>query len=223
MIPKYFKGVFEERTTFFTLYVVMLCVGIIALNLFEHGDETLFFSQNHTPFWDEFFTIGTRLGEPYAYTTLAIILLFVRFGYTLLIPIIGATVSLASEFLKWCFPELRPYNFFNDIGRIAELNFVKGVRIFQDFTAFPSGHTMSGFAIYGFLALSLGKKPFFQVFFLLLALWVGLSRMYLLQHFLNDVLAGSLAGIYLAMLFYYLHIMYSKSDSWMAKRINSPS
>ena len=223
MILKYFKGIFEGRTTFFTLYTIILLVGIIALNLFEHGDETLFFSRNHTPFWDTFFTIGTRMGEPYAYGVLIIMLLFVRFGYSILLPIIGATVSVLSEVLKSTFPELRPYNFFNDMGRITELNFVKGVRIFQDFTAFPSGHTMSGFAIYGFLALVFGKKPLFQVFFLLCALWVGLSRMYLLQHFLNDVLAGSLVGVYLAMLFYYLHIKYSKSDSWMAKRVNSPS
>jgi membrane-associated phospholipid phosphatase len=219
MTLKYFKGIFEGRTTFFVLYTIILLVGIVALNIVEHGEETLFFSRNHSEFLDTFFTFGTRMGEPYAYAFFGVCLIFVRYGYALLLPLIGITVTVVSEVLKKTFPELRPYNFFNDMGRISELNFVKGIRIFQDFTAFPSGHTMSGFAIYGFLALVFGKKPFYQVFFLLCAFWVGFSRMYLLQHFLNDVLAGSLVGIYLAMLFYYLHLKYSKNDSFWAKKL----
>ena len=223
MVLKYFKGIFEGRTTFFVLYAIILLVGIVVLNRIEHGDETLFFSQNHTTFWDAFFTLGTRMGEPYAYAFLGICLLFVRYGYALLLPLIGITVTVVSEVLKKTFPELRPYNFFNDMGRISELNFVKGVRVFQDYTAFPSGHTMSGFAIYGFLALVFGKNPIYQVFFLFCAFWVGFSRMYLLQHFLNDVLAGSLVGVYLAMLFYYLHLKYSKIDGFWSKSLITKS
>jgi membrane-associated phospholipid phosphatase len=216
------KGIFEGRTTFFILYTLFLLVGIYFLNTTIHGEETLFFSRNHTPFWDAFFTFGTRLGEPYTYGALVVIMLFLRFGYAMILPIIGVVVSVISWPMKMFFKELRPYNYFNDNGLLSELNFVKGVRIFQDLTSFPSGHTMSGFALFGFLALAYGKNPFWQVLFFCCAMLVGISRMYLLQHFLNDVLAGSLVGVFLAMFVYYLHVLYRKpSPHWTTRKIKN--
>jgi membrane-associated phospholipid phosphatase len=216
------KGIFEGRTTFFVLYSIFLLVGIYFLNTTIHGEETLFFSENHTPFWDAFFTFGTRLGEPYAYGVLFIIMLFLRFGYAMILPIIGIIVSVLSWSMKMVFKEPRPFNYFRDNGLLSELNFVKGVRTFQDLTSFPSGHTMSGFALFGFLALVYGKNPFWQAFFLFCAVFVGVSRIYLLQHFLNDVLAGSLVGVFLAMFVYYLHVLYRKpSPHWTTRKIKN--
>lgn len=57
--------------------------------------------------------------------------------------------------------------------------------------SFPSGHSISAFAI----ALSIGLfYPELQVLLLLLAVLIAASRIVLGMHFLSDVLAGSLIG-----------------------------
>jgi membrane-associated phospholipid phosphatase len=220
IILKEITATFRESKLYFILYIIVFLIATAVLSNINHGEETIFFSNRHTEFWDNFFTFCNRLGEPYAYGALVLILLFYRFGYSVLIPMIGIVVGLVSEILKVSFRELRPYNFFNDAGRIAELNFVEGVKIFQDFTSFPSGHTMSAFAIYGFLAFLCHKNKYLQVFFIILATLVGFSRMYLLQHFLNDVIAGSLVGTYIAMVFYFLHVKFRKNTGWMSRKIS---
>lgn len=67
--------------------------------------------------------------------------------------------------------------------------------------SFPSGHTITAFAV----AVSLGSfYPDFLVALLLVALSIAASRIILGMHFLSDVLAGSVIGISLAYTFIYL-------------------
>ena len=61
-------------------------------------------------------------------------------------------------------------------------------------SSFPSGHATSAFATAGVLALFF-KDKWVHILLLLLAVQVGFSRIYLAQHFLTDVLAGSLIGV----------------------------
>lgn len=69
--------------------------------------------------------------------------------------------------------------------------------------SFPSGHTFGAFGFFLLLSLYLpsGRKPW-SLFFFLLALACGYSRIYLGQHFFLDVYAGSIAGTILAFLVY---------------------
>lgn len=68
--------------------------------------------------------------------------------------------------------------------------------------SFPSGHSMSAIAFYGFLiyltykyVLNLPLKIFLIVIQALLILSIGISRVYLGVHFPTDVVAGFIAGI----------------------------
>jgi membrane-associated phospholipid phosphatase len=54
---------------------------------------------------------------------------------------------------------------------------------------------VSAFAAATVLALYCKNSSMLQVLFLILAVAVGFSRIYLSQHFLPDVLAGSLIGV----------------------------
>lgn len=64
--------------------------------------------------------------------------------------------------------------------------------------SFPSGHTITAFAI----ALTLGAfYPDFQLALLLVAVSIAASRIILGMHFLSDVLAGSVIGVSLAYVF----------------------
>ncbi len=65
--------------------------------------------------------------------------------------------------------------------------------------SFPSGHTITAFAIFIILALIV-KKNYLKVFFTTIAILAGFSRVYLSQHFLEDIFSGALIGIGIAVL-----------------------
>jgi membrane-associated phospholipid phosphatase len=88
------------------------------------------------------------------------------------------------------FDAFRPAKF---IGQDL-LYLVPGVDIHTD-NSFPSGHTTAAFAFFAFLSLLLHRKKWMQVVCLIMAALAGYSRMYLSQHFLEDVVAGASIGI----------------------------
>jgi membrane-associated phospholipid phosphatase len=60
--------------------------------------------------------------------------------------------------------------------------------------SFPSGHTTSVFAFMAFLSI-ITKNKLFSILYLLMAIFAAYSRMYLAQHFLEDVITGSIIGV----------------------------
>ena len=61
---------------------------------------------------------------------------------------------------------------------------------------------MSAFALYGLLIFLLPNKKRYVLLLFLLALVVAVSRVYLVQHFWEDIYVGGLIGVILAMIFY---------------------
>jgi membrane-associated phospholipid phosphatase len=60
---------------------------------------------------------------------------------------------------------------------------------------------MSAFAIYG-LAAFLFENPTLKVVFALIAVLIGVSRVYLIEHFPEDVLVGAIIGLIIGVLVY---------------------
>lgn len=69
--------------------------------------------------------------------------------------------------------------------------------------AFPSGHTMSAAAYYGFLAIYFAEvgNIFISAVCFLMVLLTGIARMYLGVHAFSDIAGGLLEGFSLAFLF----------------------
>jgi membrane-associated phospholipid phosphatase len=73
--------------------------------------------------------------------------------------------------------------------------------IYPEFeSSFPSYHATAAIALYGFLLYTIWKfdrhilkKPFIIFLFILIA-FIGISRLYLGEHYLSDVLAGYIIG-----------------------------
>ena len=165
----------------------------------ERGNEILYFNSIHTPFLDSFFKWVTQLAEaPLLLLTLVIAIRF-SYGKGLVLAINTALVFTVTGVLKHFVFEtqVRPSVFFD--GK-AQLHFVQGLEIMR-YNSFPSGHTAGAFGFFCMLSLLLNNKKWSAVFFLL-ALLVGISRVYLLQHFFRDVYAGSLVGVGISSLFY---------------------
>jgi membrane-associated phospholipid phosphatase len=93
--------------------------------------------------------------------------------------------------------QVRPSVYFE--GK-QHLDFVQGVEILR-YNSFPSGHTAAAFAFCFMLSLLFENKKW-SVLLFLTALLVGISRMYLLEHFFRDVFFGSIVGMSVTTLFY---------------------
>ena len=65
--------------------------------------------------------------------------------------------------------------------------------------AFPSGHTTTAFVFFTLLAFHF-KKISVQILAAIAVIGVGLSRVYLMAHWLPDVMAGAVLGMILALL-----------------------
>lgn len=200
----------RENKIFFSLFVLFVLVGVVVLSLIEQGDVIFYFSDNRSGFWDQFFLFFTKMGEEYVFILAFILLLFVRFRFAIFLPILGFSVTFTSFIAKKLFAHDRPYLYFRKIGVFDQINVVEGVALNGGTNSFPSGHTMAAFALFTFLALILPSKKGGAAVFFIVALLVGLSRIYLVQHFFKDIYLGAIIGAGLGILCYFLQQLMSK-------------
>lgn len=185
------RKLLRNNAYFFVPYVVMLLVAAILLVVMRKGEFLLWVNGLHTPVWDQFFTITDYLGEGLFYAAVLLVFLIVRIKYGIALLAAFAQVGLWVLLLKGVvFTHMdRPKLFFQNV---VELNFVEGIRLHEHYS-FPSGHTTTAFTLFCLLALLIERKNI-SLLFLVFAVLGGLSRIYLCQHFLMDVFAGSLLG-----------------------------
>jgi len=179
-------------------------LGGVILSQIEKPDAIFFFSERRSTFSDLFFSFFTKVGEEFSYLIFFIAFLFVKIRYAMLIPLTGIVVAIFSNILKTYFKHDRPLMFLENIGLDAQINFVEGIELYTGQTSFPSGHTMSSFALYGMIAFIISRKKIWGVLLFLIALLVGLSRIYLVQHFFQDVYLGAMLGVLIAIAVYLL-------------------
>lgn len=203
-------------------WICIFCFVLLGGNLltqYDQGYFLKFFSANRSPSLNQFFIYGTQLGEVSCYLIITLIFLFIRFRYALLIPLTGIIVTIVSFLSKSFFLHPRPSVYYKEMGTLHDIPLVEGVTLLGGLTSFPSGHTMSGFALFTLVAFFF-KKKWIGLLCFILALVVGLSRIYLMQHFLKDVFAGALIGVGIATVIYYLQSQYPKDISkWIDRKI----
>ncbi len=138
----------------------------------------------------------THAGDGIFALLVFIALLFIRIK-TAVIALIcfGLTAGVVQLLKHTVFVKMkRPFYFLQ-----SEANF----RIIDDFTyhtsnSFPSGHAASIFAICTVIAYQYKSKLSVQLLLVIFAILVALTRVYLCQHFLQDIIAGSLIGTLIA-------------------------
>ncbi|MDD5570558.1 MAG: glycosyltransferase family 39 protein [Bacteroidales bacterium] len=195
-------------------YLVILLIGIAIAFSFDKATIHLTINKFHNHFFDFFFKYLTYLGNGYFAVLVVCVLLFIKFRHALIIGYTALISGLAVQILKQIIfsDSLRPLKFFEGTYKLYLIN---GVNV-HSLYSFPSGHTATAFSVFMCLAIIYGRK-YTKVLMLFLAVLVGYSRIYLSQHFLNDVLIGSAIGTFFALLF--CNIMEKQENTWLDKSI----
>ncbi len=161
----------------------MNCIYNFDFKILNYISENL-----HTDFLDKFFTLITQIGghKGLFWIGFAIILIIIpktrKIGIAALIAmLIGFIVT--NLIIKNAVARIRPY----DVNTAVELL----VKPLKDYS-FPSGHTCVSFAASSAVFL-FNKKLGIPA--LILAVFIGFSRLYLYVHYPTDVLAGAVIGI----------------------------
>ena len=161
-------------------------------------DLAIFYLFNHTistGFLDKFFSIITDVNKWYIAYLILIGIAFFKGGLRgkiavlTLIILVTVTDQTGYRILKEFFERIRPCNALADA--ITPVGCAGGF-------SFPSNHALNNFAAAVFL---LRLFPQYKWIFLITAILVSISRIYLGVHYPSDVLAGAIIGIAFGYLF----------------------
>jgi membrane-associated phospholipid phosphatase len=125
------------------------------------------------------------------------ILLFVNFRVAATMAISNVVCAVIIQTLKRTIfaYSVRPFQFFHGIH---DLYIVPGVEIYS-FNSFPSGHSATIFTTCAILSLTTGYQSVRALLFGAACL-IAFSRVYLSQHFFEDIYAGAIIGFCVAVL-----------------------
>jgi len=205
------KAIFRQNLWFIIPYLLFLGVSSVFLSMNNKGDMVLLLDTHSQKALDWFFVFFTHTGDGLFAATSVLILLFInkKQAFTLAIGLIVS--GLIAQALKHTIgvSHDRPFLFFEGMHDFRDIEYL--VRHMHH--SMPSGHTTSAFCLFFTLALMSEKKTYGYLFFCL-ALLAGISRMYLAQHFLEDVVAGSFIGCSTALVVYLLGNKWFSAASW---------
>jgi len=185
--------IIADNAVFYIVFGALFIISAFLLYAFSKGDSFLFLGRFHSLGLNIFLINYTFLGDVIFAMGLCIFLMYRKqstLALYLFIAFISADICvqlikniLHADSLQLYF-EATQYRFLVDAFDYSQIGN----------NSFPSGHTASAFAIATVLALYYSKR-IWQFGFLLAALLVGYSRIYLAYHFPIDILIGSLIGL----------------------------
>jgi membrane-associated phospholipid phosphatase len=191
--------VLRRIRSFLIPYLLILCICLVIKLIYTKADIYFAVNSLNSPLADFLAPYVTDIGN--GWTAVAIAALFALFNYrkALIVASSYAITSLSAQGLKYIFDTPRPMLYFKD--QLDHIHFVKGVEMLR-VHSFPSGHTVSIFTL-GVIFTYWSKNKAWGPLFLLIAVIVGYSRMYLSQHFFEDVTAGSVIGVIVTVIWLY--------------------
>ncbi|MEJ7779595.1 MAG: phosphatase PAP2 family protein [Daejeonella sp.] len=191
-MDKSFADLLKRHRSFLIPFLIL--VLICSYLQFTNSKAELFFWTNirHNPFFDEFFVRCTMIGDPFTMVLVTVGMLFIKYRYAVLIGLAYAYSQVIVQILKRIFNSPRPSKFFEGLNPI---------RTIQDYplyewNSFPSGHSTSAFALAVVLSYLLPYKRRHWII-IPIAILTAFSRVYLSQHFFQDVFAGAVLGVVL--------------------------
>ena len=181
----------KQSRYFLIPYGIFLLIGAIIFLKFSKEEIHIAINKIYSGFGDFMMPKITLMADGITITVLVLLMFAWNRRFALFTGISCLAASGITQALKHTifYGDPRPILFFHDPSPIR---FVPGYDNNQ-FDTFPSGHTTVAFAFLFSLVFAV-KNNFLKTGFFLLALLIGYSRIYLSQHFLEDVYGGSIVG-----------------------------
>ncbi len=204
--------VLKNNLFFLIPYVIILLTSGFVLVIYSKPDIHIWLNSHNSGFSDWVFSHVTFLGDGIFVILIGFLLLFYSFRPAVFLLTAYLSTGLVVQILKrFFFADCqRPVKYFHDT---VQLHLVDGVRLLNGHS-FPSGHSASAFALFLSIAI-ISRNRYIQIICFILAFAVAYSRVYLSQHFLGDIYAGSLIGVIGTLALY--PVFYSKDRSWHQK------
>ena len=208
----------EKRTVrvFMAIWALLLCVGAVWAVSGDKLEIHRAMNAWHSPVPDRFFALFTHFADGLVPTALALLLLIIgTWRWFLLMGLSCGLSALVAQALKHGpFSHLdRPGMFREQLG---DLSWVAGIDL-HSHHSFPSGHATAAFSMCFAMAVILAR-PRLGAALALFAALLGYARVYLSQHFLQDVAMGSAIGTIVAWAVY--HMLYRSACSraaWLSR------
>lgn len=186
---------------FFALTLAFIASLAVVVSCCSKTQSFLAVNFYHHPALDRFFTYYTNMGDGlFCCAVILLLLLFRKRSLPFKLFLSYIFSGLLAQVLKHLYAEPRPRAYFPDH---FYNHFIQGVTLVGH-NSFPSGHETTAFAMAATLALNMRDRRA-GLLFGTLAISVGYSRVYLGQHFIQDILAGTLIGLFTAVLVEYLY------------------
>lgn len=186
------KEFFTQQKWFSYPYLLLLLFCSYCIAVYTKAEIHIFINQFHSPVADVFFRYITYMGDGIFIPIYFIMLAMIRYRYALLLVMVFLLSGLVVQILK--------RGFFSDVVRPTEylkdmytLYLVPGVKQ-HCCKSFPSGHTATAFSVMVCFAFAF-KSNVARFLSLTLACLIAFSRVYLSQHFLVDIVVGSIIGV----------------------------
>ncbi len=210
-MQRYLKFIRSNATFLVTYLMIVIFLAPVFISI-PKDSLHLFINHYHSSTADISFKYLTYLGDGLTPFLVAIVFVFFSFRNALQICSAGTLAGLMAQFFKrLIFPGIqRPYAIFKEL---PQFHIVNGIDMHSSFS-FPSGHAATIFAMC-FIIAGLTENKILKIILLFTALLVAFSRVYLSQHFLVDMYAGSFIGILSALLIFVIF------DRFKAKWLDS--
>lgn len=205
-MPKIYTT-YKQYINFLKWYLPVVLMAV-AISLYYTQLQVSLSINSYNALWlDYIMYYATYLGDGVFAVALAIVVFY--FNKTHAIALLAGYTSSAlfAQFLKRVvFSGFNRPAYFLD--NVSEFHLVFQTKIHYH-NSFPSGHTTTAFVLAALLALLYNRS----LFWLLIAVLIAYSRVYLFQHFLRDVILGSVIGVLFGFINYHYFCERNKAQN----------
>lgn len=189
---KSFTELLTRHRSFIIPFLVLIIICFVVQLANSKTELFLWTNIYHNGFFDQFFKLSTMIGDELTTVLVVIGMLFIKYRYSVLTLLAYAYTSVIVQVLKRIFNSPRPSKFFEGLDPIRT---IEGYPLYE-WNSFPSGHSTSAFTLAVVLTYLLPYKNRHWII-IPIAVITAFSRVYLAQHFFQDVVAGAILGVVL--------------------------
>lgn len=215
------KQFIKQNGIYFLLYgIILLFCASLLLSEDKVQIHGIINSYVGHPIIDVFFKYFTHLGDGAFAILLIAVFYFINVKKANYILFSYTSSALLTGILKIYFysPTWRPAFVYQYFATNNHITLIDGVEMHYG-NSFPSGHATSAFAVFICLLL-ITNIQWQKILFLLMAILAAYSRTYLSQHWLVDIVIGSIIGTSFALLFYAIYYLKNTNNKYNVTIIN---